>query len=106
MTREAIIDTLRKACTERKVCKVLMKDEPDHRLINPHGVCYSGKNKLILVSIQVRGYSESKNPSHYRNLLLDDCESVEALPRTFTIDPGFNPENKQYRNWLFHVLMK
>jgi hypothetical protein len=106
MTSEAVIDTLKKACADRKVCKVHMKDEPGDRLINPHGVCYSSKNKLIIVSIQVKGHSESKNPSHYRNLPLHDCESVEILTRTFTIDKDFNPEDKQYKTWLFHVMMK
>lgn len=104
MTTEAIIDTLRKACEERKVCKVHMKGEPGDRLINPHGVCYSSKNKLIIVSIQVKGHSESRNPSHYRNLQLDECESVEMTSRGFVIDKDFNPEGSQYKNWLFHVM--
>lgn len=106
MTTEAIIETLRQACAERKVCQVHMRGEPGDRLVNPHGVCYSSKKKLIIVGIQVKGHSESKNPSHYRNLLLEDCESVEKLERRFTVDKDFNPESDQYHNWMFHVLKK
>lgn len=103
MTTEAIIETLRKACAERKVCKVRKKGEPEDRVVNPHGVHHSKNKDLVLVCIQVSGYSKSKNRSLYRNLAIQDFESVEMLPRTFTIDKDFNPDGDQYGDWLFRV---
>ncbi|MBT1701351.1 hypothetical protein KK083_30945 [Fulvivirgaceae bacterium PWU4] len=104
MTTEAIIEILRRACTERKVCKLHKKGEPEDRIVNPHGVHHSKNKDLVLVCIQVSGYSKSKNRSLYRNLAIQDFESVEMLSRTFTIDKDFNPDDDQYGEWLFHVL--
>jgi hypothetical protein len=104
MKQDEIIGRIREACRERKVCRVHLSGESDDRLINPHGICYSNKNKLMIVSIFVKGFSESNNPSLYRNLLLDNCEEVEVLSKHFTIDSQFNPGNAQYKNWKFHVL--
>lgn len=106
MITEAILETLRKACVERKVCKLRIKGEPEDRIVNPHGVCHSKKTKdLNIICIQVKGYSKSGNPSLYRTPVLAKCESVEILSRTFTVDKDFNPEGSQYGKWLFHVLM-
>jgi hypothetical protein len=104
MVHEEIMQTFRQACEERKVCRVHMKDEPEDRFINPHGVCFSNKDKLIIVCILLKGYSESHNPGNYRNLPFQNCDEVEILERTFIVDPGFNPHSDQYKRWLFHVL--
>lgn len=101
-----LLDILGTACKERKVCRVRLEAEPEDRLINPHGVCYSNKGKMIVVCILVKGYTESGNPANFRNLFFEKIREVEILPRRFVIDPNFNPHNAQYKNWLFHVMMK
>jgi hypothetical protein len=105
-TNEIILNTLKEACKQRNVCSVLMEGEPERRFINPHGLCYTKKGKLILVCIQVKGYTKSNNPSYFRNLDAEKIKVVEVQPKKFTIDPEFNPDNDQYSDWLFHVLMK
>lgn len=99
------METIRKACKERRVCRLQMEDEPEERLVNPHGVGYSTKDTLIIVCIRVKGYTQSSNKEYFRNLPFDKCEQATMLDRKFTIDKAFEPEAKQYKSWLFHVLM-
>jgi hypothetical protein len=106
MTRSEIMETLRSACEQRKVCRAHFFNEPEERLINPLGVAYSSKNTLIIVCILVKGFSESKNTTFFRNLQFVKCEKVEVLDRRFTVDKDFNPEDGQYKTWLFHAMMK
>jgi hypothetical protein len=106
MTHQEIMQTLREAIEERWICRVQMKGEPETRMICPHGVGFSNKDKLMIVCTQIKGFSESHTPASYRNLLYENCEYVELLDHHFTIDPGFNPYSPQYSQWLFHVLKK
>lgn len=102
MTHEEIMQTFREAIRERKICLVQMKGEEEQRLVCPHGIGFSNKDKLMIVCVQLK--SGSENPNGYRNLLYENCESVEMLDRPFTVDRGFNPYSPQYSQWLFHVL--
>jgi hypothetical protein len=106
MTHDEIMQTLREACAGKYVCRVHFKDEPDDRVIHPYGVCFSKKDKLLIVAVLAKGYSESKNQSGYRNFFFENCEHIEALYDSFDVDPGFNPFSDQYSGWLFHVLKR
>lgn len=105
MTPYEIMERLRKACKERRVCRIQMEGEPEERLVNPHGVGRSTKGNLIIVCIRVKGFTQSANKENFRNLTFDKCESVEMLDRKFSIDKDFEPQAAQYKDWLFHVLM-
>jgi predicted DNA-binding transcriptional regulator YafY len=104
MTHNEIMQTLREACEEKTVCRIHLKGELDDRIIHPYGVCFSKKDKLLIVAFLASGYSESKNHSGYRNFLFENCERIELLDDTFDVDSDFNPFSDQYSGWLFHVL--
>lgn len=103
MTHEEIMQTLREACEGKVVCRLRLKGEDDDRIIHPYGVCFSKKDKLLLVAVMAKGYAENKNQSGYRNFFFENCEHVELLEDTFHVDTGFNPLSDQYSGWLFHV---
>lgn len=103
MQQEEIINTLKKACEERKFCRVQLTKEPSARIVQPHGICNCRRQKPVLVCVQTSGYSKSGKLPQFRNLPLDSCEEVEILDKKFRIHPNFDPLDGQYDEWLFHV---
>jgi hypothetical protein len=45
----------------------------------------------------------SKSVSCAATAILPDIESVEVLDQHFTVDEGFNPDDKQCCRWVYHV---
>lgn len=103
MTETEIINAIKKACDNRKVCEAILIGEPSKRIIHPHGICNTRRLESVIVCVQVGGYSKSKKFPEFRNLLLDKCEEVVILEKKFRVDPNFNPDDEQYRDWRFHV---
>jgi hypothetical protein len=104
MKHEEIMHALRSACNERLVCHIRLKEETEDRIVNPLGVCFSKKDMLMLVCMLSKPPLESKNPSLYRNLFIENVGSVEITDANFTVPKDFNPFSSQYSGWLFHVL--
>jgi hypothetical protein len=104
MTETEIINTIKKACDNRKACEAILMGEPSGRIIHPHGICNTRRLEPVIVCVQVGGYSSKpKELPQFRNLSLDKCEEVVILEKKFRVDQNFNPDDEQYRDWLFHV---
>jgi hypothetical protein len=103
MKHDEIMQALRSACHERLVCHVQLKEETEDRIIHPLGVCFSKKDMLMLVCLLSRPATESRN-SLYRNLFIENIDSVEVTEENFSVPKDFNPFSNQYSGWLFHVL--
>lgn len=103
MTLEFFTQQLWRASQQRKECKVKLKGEIFPRTIHPYGICQSSRNKIVIVCWQVAGPSKSGDSTGYRNLLLENCEGVEILNSSFHVQPDFNPEEGNYKDWVFHL---
>ncbi|MBL7838551.1 MAG: hypothetical protein JNJ75_00270 [Cyclobacteriaceae bacterium] len=100
---EAITQQLFEASQSRLACRIQMRGEPLSRVIHPYGICSTSTDKIMLVCWQSLGFTSATGKPGYRNLSLMDCESVEILDQHFTVDAGFNPDDKQYCDWVYHV---
>src|SRR5687767_8170591 len=100
---EDITKLLYEASQKKRVCRIQMKGEPLNRVIHPYGICRTAGNKIMLVCWQSLGFTNNKGQPGYRNLQLADCESVEILENHFTVDQGFNPDDGQYKEWVYHI---
>lgn len=103
MTMEFITQQLYDATQQRRVCRLQIKDEPGERTIHPYGICQTSRNKITIVCLQVDGFSANKKLPSYRNLSLENCESVELLDLRFIVQSSFDPEDSVYKDWVFHV---
>ena len=100
---EGITQQLYSASQEKRVCRIQMRGEPLSRVIHPYGICSTSGDKIILVCWQSLGFTSATGKPGYRNLSLLDCVSVEVLEEKFSVDEGFNPDDKQYCDWVYHV---
>jgi len=103
MSIESITQQLFEASQQRRVCKLKLKNEPAERTVHPYGICQTSRNKITIVCLQVDGFSGATKIPGYRNLSLQDCESVEPLDMRFIVLSNFNPEDSAYKDWVFHV---
>ena len=103
MIEEEITQTLWRASDERKSCRILLTGEPLTRNVNPYGICRTSRNEIVLVCWQSLGFTKPGRGEGFRNLKLDDIEEVEVLETMFERDPGFNPDDPQYKEWVYHI---
>lgn len=100
---EEITQQLYEASQEKRMCRIQMRGEPLSRVVHPYGIYRTSTDKIMLVCWQSLGFTSAKGQPGYRNLSLLDCVGVEILNETFVIDEGFNPQDKQYCEWVYHV---
>lgn len=100
---EEITQLLYEASQQRRMCRIQMRGEPLSRVVHPYGICSTSKDNIMLVCWQSLGFTNASGKPGYRNLSLMDCESVEMMEDNFTVDEGFNPEDKQYQDWVYHI---
>ncbi len=100
---EEITQQLYEASQKRRMCRIRMRGEPLSRVIHPYGICRTSTDKIMLVCWQSLGFTGAKGQPGYRNLSLMDCEQVEIMDQHFAVDEGFNPDDGQYKEWVFHV---
>ena len=100
---EELIQQLYTASEGRKQCRITLKGEPFPRLIHPYGVCTTSRNKIVLVCQQVAGFTKAGRTAGFRNLDFQRVEEVEVLDNTFQPDASFNPEDTQYKEWVYHI---
>ena len=103
MIEEEITQLLWKASEERKTCRIHLTGEPLTRNINPYGICRTSRNEIVLVCWHSLGFTRPGRGEGFRNLKLDDIEEVEVLESTFEKEAGFNHQDPQYREWVFHI---
>ena len=100
---EEIVQTLYKASRERRVCRVTMKGEPLTRVVHPCGICRTAGGHVVLVCWQTLGFTKPGGKEGYRNLVLEDIAEVEVLEKRFRPQRDFNPDDNQYKEWVYHV---
>ena len=100
---EEITQQLYEASQKKQMCRIQMRGEPLSRVIHPYGICRTSTDKIMLVCWQSLGFTNAKGQPGYRNLSLMECESVEIMDQVFTVDEGFNPADKQYCEWVYHI---
>ncbi len=100
---EEIIKQLWNASDQRKTCRVSLEGEPFPRVIEPYGVCQTSKGKIVVVCQQVAGFTKAGGMEGYRNLELKRVKEVEILDKEFEMSSDFNPDDVQYKEWVYHV---
>ena len=103
MTLEELTQELWKASEKKRICRVALKGEPFPRIVQPHGVCATSANHIVLVCWQTMGFTKAGGKEGYRNLQLDRIAELEVLDQHFQKRPDFNPSDGQYKDWVFHV---
>ncbi len=100
---QAIIKALWTASSDLKTCRVVLKDEPFPRVIQPYGVCKTSRSKIVVVCKQIAGFTKAGRTEGYRNLALGKFETVEILDQRFESPSDFNPDDAQYEEWVYHI---
>jgi len=100
---EEITRQLWEASEKKRLCRIQMKGEPLNRVIHPYGICRTSSDKIMMVCWQSLGFTGSTGKPGYRNLLLEDFESVEVLEKQFQKRDDFNPQDGQYKDWVYHI---
>ena len=100
---EEITQELYQASERRRVCRVKMHGEPFPRMIHPFGICRTPSNRIVVVCWQTLGFTKVGGKEGYRNLVLEDVEEVEILELHFQPRADFNPNDTQYREWVYHI---
>lgn len=102
MTISEKFATVKKACDNRLVCEVHIKNEPSVRVVQPLGVCLTNRRGLVVVCKQVDGYSKSLSFSATCNFSLDDCKDIRILESKFKVPDRIDgPDFCQ--DWLVRV---
>jgi hypothetical protein len=100
---EEIAQQLWQASERMRACRVTLRGEPLVRVVHPYGICRTGRDNIVLVCWQVMGFTKAGGKAGYRNLVLSDITEVEVLETTFRVQPDFNAEDSQYKDWVYHI---
>jgi hypothetical protein len=100
---DEIAQVLYHASQNKLMCRIQMQGEFLSRVIHPYGICKTAGNKVMLICWQSLGFTSSKGQPGYRNLSLENCQSVEIMDTHFVVDANFNPADAQYKEWIYHI---
>lgn len=100
---EEITALLWQAAENRQACRISLAGEPLPRIIYPYGIAQTSRNSVVLVCWQAGGLTKAGGTEGYRNLALDRVAEVELMDRHFEKQTDFNPEDRQYKDWVFHI---
>jgi len=100
---EEITQQLWQASEKKRACRIKMKGEPLPRTVHPYGICRTSTNRIVLVCRQTMGFTKAGGKEGYRNLLLSSIEEVEMIEFHFKVPEDFNPDDSQYKEWVYHI---
>ncbi len=100
---EAFTKQLWAASNSRSICSVKLAGENGYRLIYPHGVFMSKQKKLTIACWQKSGFTLQGAAEGFKNLSLENCETVMMLNKKFYKRRDFNAADTKYGEWLFHI---
>ncbi len=103
MTLEDATQQLWEASENKKSCRLLLQGEPLTRTVCPYGICTTTKNQIVLVCWQTIGFTKAGGKEGYRNLVLSDIIEIETLEPHFQKRKDFNPDDGQYKEWVYHI---
>ena len=103
MTASEKYNTVKRACTEQKVCQVKYRDEHAPRYIHPLGICLTFTRGMVIVCLQEgSGRTQGTSGPDLSNLPLEDCDHIHITERRFNVLCEFI-QNKICDDWLFHI---
>ena len=103
MTASEKYNTVKRACTEQKVCQVKLRDEQAPRYIHPLGICLTFARGMVIVCLQEDfGTIEETPGPDLSNLPIEDCDQINITERKFNVMREFM-QNKICDDWLFHI---
>lgn len=100
---EEFTQLLWEAAEKKRCCRIQLHREFLPRTIQPHGVCRTSGDKIVLVCWQELGFTGPSGTAGFRNLKLEYLEEVEMLELEFERQESFNPKDPQYKEWVFHI---
>jgi hypothetical protein len=103
MTISEKFQIIKKACDQRMVCEVHIKNEPLARIVQPIGVCLTIKRGLIVVCKQTEGYSKDKKFPKICNFALDDCERITVLEKKFKMRADKVQDHELCQDWIVRI---
>jgi predicted DNA-binding transcriptional regulator YafY len=103
MTLEEVTQELHEASEKKRVCRILLQGEPITRMVQPHGIAQTSKNQIVLVCWQTMGFTKAGGKEGFRNLQLDHIVEIEILELHFQTREDFNPMDRQYKEWVYHI---
>jgi len=80
-----------------------MDDEPFPRVVHAYGVCQTSAGTIVLACQQVAGFTKGGGTEGYRNIRLDRIREVEVLEDLFEVSEDFDPDDSQYKEWVYHI---
>ena len=98
-----VAQLLWKASEEKHPCRVTLSGEPFPRIIEPYGIVKTSGNQVVLVCYQTLGMTKAGRGPGYRNLQLDRILEAEMLDTNFQKRDDFNPQDDQYKEWVYHI---
>jgi len=103
LTLEEITQQFYVASEKKRACRITLRGEPLPRTVYPFGIARTSKNQVVLVCWQVMGLTKAGSGAGYRNLQLDKVIEIEMLDSHFQKPDDFNPEDGQYKEWVYHI---
>ena len=103
MTLEDLTHELWQASENKQLCRLLLQGEPLTRTVCPYGIATTAKNHIVLVCWQTIGFTKPGGKEGYRNLLLSEIKEIETLEQRFYKRDDFNPDDGQYKDWVYHL---
>lgn len=106
MTASEKYNTVKRACTEQKVCQVKFRDEQAPRYIHPFGICLTFSRGIVIVCLQEEqeesGRRQDATGPDVTNLPMEDCDHIHITERKFEVIREFI-QNSICDDWLFHI---
>lgn len=105
MTISEKFQIIKKACDQLRVCDVHLRGEPSPREIQPIGICLTIKRGLIIVCLQVDGYSKKSILPKTCNFAMEDCEKIMMLEKKFGNQDGLLKEPNLCKDLDYSYMM-
>jgi hypothetical protein len=103
MTLEETTQQLWMASEKKLACRLILKREPLPRTVCGYGIARTSRNQVVLVCWQTTGFTKAGGKEGYRNLHLDRIIEIETLDWHFQKRDDFNPQDGQYKDWVYHI---
>ena len=100
---EEVTEQLWHAAQERLACRIILDGEFLPRLVFPYGICKTSRNQVVLVCWQEMGFTKAGRTAGYRNLDIREVTEVEITDDKYVKRDDFNPNDGQYKEWVFHI---
>lgn len=98
-----ITEALWFASEKKYSCRIILNGEPFPRVVDPYGIAKTSGKQIVLVCWQSLGLTKAGQGAGFRNLQLERIIEVETLSEHFIKRDDFNPNDSQYKEWVYHI---